>query len=212
MLVCLAALILFRVVEAIADEAQMESAVSARFGSKGVAAMRDWRQLIASLQGSAEREQLTRVNDYFNRRIRFAEDSVTWGQPDYWATPLETLGQGAGDCEDFTIAKYFSLRELGVDPRKLRLIYVRARIGGPSSTVTQAHMVLGYYATPTAEPLVLDNLLGEIRPAAQRPDLAPVFSFNSEGVYAGANISPIERISRWTDLLVRMRSEGYLPQ
>ena len=190
----------------------METTVGRRFGARGLAALKDWRRQIASLRGAAESEQLARINAYFNRRIRFADDQEVWGQVDYWATPLETLGQGAGDCEDFTIAKYFSLRELGVDPRKLRLIYVRARIGGPASSITQAHMVLGYYATPDAEPLVLDNLLGEIRPAGQRPDLAPVFSFNSEGIYTGSTVSPVERISRWKDLLIRMKAEGYLPQ
>ena len=208
----LLAIALTRADRAAADETQMEATMGKRFGAKGVAALKDWRQLIAGLRGLPESELLARINDYFNRRIRFADDQEVWGQVDYWATPLETLGQGAGDCEDFTIAKYFSLRELGVDPRKLRLIYVRARIGGATSSVTQAHMVLGYYATPDAEPLVLDNLLGEIRPAGRRPDLTPVFSFNSEGVYAGSAVSPIERISRWKDLLIRMKGEGYLPQ
>ncbi len=190
----------------------MEATVGKRFGARGLTALREWRQVIANLRNSSETEQLTRINDYFNRRIRFATDQEVWGQEDYWASPLELLGQGAGDCEDFVIAKYFSLRELGVDVRKLRLIYVRARIGGPASSVTQAHMVLGYYTTPEAEPLVLDNLLGEIRPAGRRPDLAPVFSFNTEGVYAGSETRPVDRLSRWKDLLSRMKAEGYLPQ
>ena len=64
--------------------------------------------------GLSEDEQLRRVNEYFNRRIRFAEDSAVWSQPDYWATPLETIARGAGDCEDFVFAKYFTLRELGI--------------------------------------------------------------------------------------------------
>ena len=62
----------------------------------------------------------------------------------------------------------------------MRLIYVKARIGGTASSLPQAHMVLAYYPTPDAEPLVLDNLMPEIRPASHAPDLQPVFSFNSE--------------------------------
>ena len=101
-----------------------------------------------------------------SRRIRFAEDSQVWGQTDYWATPLEVLARGAGDCEDYVFAKYFTLRELGVAEHRLRMTYVRARIGGAGSSVTQAHMVLSYYPTPDAVPLVLDNLVTGIRPAS----------------------------------------------
>jgi len=195
-----------------ASDTQMVDGAMQRYGATGATAVREWRALVASLPGKAEELQLRSVNDFFNRRVRFADDQEIWNQPDYWATPIETLGRGAGDCEDFALAKYFSLREAGVDAAKLRLIYVRARIGGPDSSITQAHMVVGYYATPDAEPQVLDNLIGDIRPASRRPDLSPVFSFNSEGVYAGGSVSSIERLTRWKGLLLRMRSEGYAPQ
>ncbi|WP_410499841.1 transglutaminase-like cysteine peptidase [Chitinibacter sp. S2-10] len=159
----------------------------------------------------AETEQLKRVNAFFNSKLSFNDDSKIWNTSDYWATPLETISKAAGDCEDFAIIKYFSLKELGVAPEKLRLSYVKAKIGGSNSTITQAHMVLTYYATPDAEPLVLDNLITEIRPASRRPDLTPVFSFNSEGIYAGSGAQPtaaIDRLSRWKDVLLRMKSEG----
>jgi hypothetical protein len=89
--------------------------------------------------------------------------------------------------------------------------YVKAKIGGNNSTTTQAHMVLTYYASPDAEPLVLDNLITEIRPASRRPDLVPVFSFNNEGIFAGGGSQPagsIDRLSRWKDVLLRMQTEG----
>ena len=124
----------------------------------------------------------------------------------------ETIGLGAGDCEDFSIAKYASLKALGLPVSQMRLIYVRARVGDPSRGIVQAHMVLGFYATPTAEPLILDNLVGDIRPASQRPDLYPVFSFNGEGLWVGGAASssadPTMRLSRWRDLLARMRDDG----
>ena len=73
-------------------------------------------------------------------------------------------------------------------------------------------MVLGYYARPTDEPLVLDNLIGNVRPASSRSDLAPVFSFNNSGLWvAGASTStadPTTRLSRWRDVLERMRQDG----
>jgi predicted transglutaminase-like cysteine proteinase len=184
-----------------------------RYGAEAVMKMDDWRNMLANALDLPETDRLERVNAFFNRRIRFEDDSIVWEQADYWATPLETMGRGAGDCEDFTIAKYVSLRLLGVPAEKLRLIYVRAQIGGSGSPVSQAHMVLGYFASPDAEPLVLDNLTGEIRPAGRRPDLFPVFSFNDAGLWvAGARQSsadPTSRLSRWRDVLRRMHDEGF---
>ena len=155
---------------------------------------------------------MKRVNTYINQHTQFGEDSVIWGQVDYWATPVETLGKSAGDCEDFAIAKYFTLLQVGIQQDKLRLIYVRAKTG--TSDLTQAHMVLAYYATPEAEPLVMDNLVGEVWPASRRPDLVPVFSFNSAGVFAGisgggAAAAGTGRLSRWEDLLRRAKAEGF---
>ena len=71
-------------------------------------------------------------------------------------------------------------------------------------------MVLGFYATPQADPLVLDNLVAGIQKASQRTDLTPVFSFDAEAVYVnGARSTSSERINRWQNLLVRMRQEGF---
>lgn len=183
-----------------------------RYGEGAGRVVEAWRQMIFDLDGQPVDVQLVGVNDFFNRRIIFADDIDIWGVPDYWATPLETMGRGRGDCEDFSIAKYVSLRLLGIDDDKLRLIYVSARIGGMFSQVTQAHMVLGYYPDPEAEPLILDNLLSEIRPASRRLDLQPVFSFNGAGLWvagAGAAVSDSSsRLSRWRDVLARMHSEG----
>src|SRR5690625_6260154 len=102
-----------------------------------------------------------------------------WGVGDYRARPLETLGVGAADCEDYVIGKYFSLIRLGVSPEKLRLVYVGAQVGGRSI----AHMVLGYYPQPDAEPLILDNLSGVILPVSQWTDLQTEYRVGSEEVY-----------------------------
>jgi predicted transglutaminase-like cysteine proteinase len=184
-----------------------------RFGPAAQASYNDWRKIVEDGQNLSDEEKLRRVNQFFNRRIRFGDDIQIWGQTDYWATPMETLGRAAGDCEDFAIAKYFTLRSLNVATGKLRLVYVRARFGGPDSQIAQAHMVLTYYATPDAEPLVLDSLISDIRPASRRPDLTPVYSFNSDGLWVGAAPAPtnggVGRLSRWQELLKRARDEGF---
>lgn len=194
------------------DGTRLQQTMQSRYGVAGVKALSQWLAMLQAQQGKALQQQLSAINEFWNRAVVHAEDSVLWSQLDYWATPLETLGKGAGDCEDFVVGKYFSLLRLGVPLEKLRLIYVRARIGGAGSTQSIAHMVLGYYETPVAEPLVLDSMVDLLLPASQRKDLTPVFSFNAQGVYvAGAQPSSVDRITRWRDLLVRMKQEGFLP-
>lgn len=197
---------------ALVDLDRVQVLATQRYGSHGAAAVQQWRQMLAQARAQPEAAKLQAVNDFINRHVAFTDDAVTWGQPDYWATPLETLGRGKGDCEDFTIAKYVSLLQLGVPPAKLRLIYVRASIGGPGSGISQAHMVLGYFSSPSGEPLILDNMLDGIDPASERGDLTPVFSFNSQGLWAGGQQAagdPTARLSRWRDLLARQREEGF---
>ncbi|MFI8608395.1 cysteine protease LapG [Pseudomonas sp. NPDC077649] len=179
-----------------------------RYGSLGAAKQRilDWDALIKSSAALSEADKLGEVNRFFNRTIRFTDDIRLWQQNDYWATPVEMLVKGAGDCEDYSIAKYFTLRRLGIPSEKLRITYVKAL------NYNQAHMVLTYYASPTAEPLVLDNLINDIRPASQRKDLLPVYAFNAEGLYlAGSNTrkSDTKKLSRWQDILKKMRAEGF---
>lgn len=159
-----------------------------------------WQQLIATIRDQPETEQLKKVNDFFNHQVKFLADIQHWNSNDYWATPLEFLASGAGDCEDFSIAKYFTLRELGVDEKKLRLTYVKAVELG------QAHMVLTYFAEPRSIPLVLDNLINPIKPATQRNDLLPVYSFNASGLWIakirgqGQKVGSSKRLSMWRDL------------
>lgn len=162
----------------------------------------------SSAQDDAQR--LKDINDFFNRRLAFREDAVTWGLPDYWASPLESLEKRAGDCEDYAIAKYFALAASGVPTVKLRMVYVRARLQGQSL----AHMVLAYHPQPGAEPLILDNLRPEVLPASQRTDLTPVFSFNTEGLWQGVSAveagDPMVRLSLWRELVAKVRAEGFL--
>lgn len=174
----------------------------------------EWINLLNTSKNLPTNEKLRRVNDYFNQRLIFTDDQENWGVSDYWATVLESLTKGKADCEDYVIAKYFSLRNLNIDDNQLRLIYVRARLGGMNSNIQQAHMVLAFYPTPDGEPVILDNLISDIRFASKRPDLAPIFSFNSQGVYTGiaaqANLTAggSGRLSKWQDLLNRSQKEG----
>lgn len=191
---------------------KMQETMRIRYGDDGLALLDAWQRMLADASRTPEEDKLTLVNQFFNHNVRYTEDALLWKKTDYWATPLELLGQRAGDCEDYTIAKYLSLLQLGFSNQQLRLIYVKAQVGGTQSKIFQAHMVLGYYSTPDAIPLILDSLINTIEPANKRPDLNPVFSFNSEGLWIGAkeiNADPTARLSRWRDLLARVREEGF---
>ncbi|HET8596650.1 MAG TPA: transglutaminase-like cysteine peptidase [Castellaniella sp.] len=178
------------------------------YGAKAERAVQAWQAMLDQAAGRDEQEKLRLVNGFWNQSLIGGEDISIWSKTDYWATPLESLAKGAGDCEDYVIGKYFSLLRVGVSPDKLRLVYVRAQIGGQSI----AHMVLGYYPTPQAEPLVLDSLIDRIQPAHLRPDLTPVFSFNAQGIYVpGGGRRSVDQIGRWRELLGKMRTEGFQP-
>ncbi len=196
------------------DPPELQRRLAARFGIERVVVLNEWLHLLDALPGQEELAILREVNDFVNRNIVFAADTDVWKQADYWATPLETIGQGRGDCEDFSIFKYASLRLAGIAENKLRLVYVKAHLRTPEGEVEQAHMVVAYYAAPDREALVLDNLDPEIRAASKRPDLKPVFSFNGEGVFTGASgrsggPRSQDRLSRWEDVLRRMHAEGF---
>ncbi|TVP49298.1 MAG: twin-arginine translocation signal domain-containing protein [Halomonas sp.] len=194
------------------DPQRLRQNMQRMYGQPGLAVLEEWFVLLQQLQGQDIQAQLRGVNDFFNRRIRWVDDIHVWGQEDFWATPLETMGKSQGDCEDYSIAKYITLKQLGVSSHYLRMIYVRARIG--RSQITQAHMVLGYYSTPDAEPLVLDNIVPSISPASQRTDLDPLFSFNSDGLWAGGSsesrADPLARLSRWRSVIERMQTQGFI--
>jgi predicted transglutaminase-like cysteine proteinase len=209
----LLALFACSLVVASADFERLRSLANTRYGSQAAQTVDQWQALIDDIKISPDSVKLVKTNDFFNTRIRFVDDIDTWQRKDYWATPLEFIGRRQGDCEDFSIAKYVTLLLAGVDMDKLRITYVKARLGGPASSHTQAHMVLAYYPTPGAEPQVLDNIVLDVRPASLRSDLTPVFGFNSRGLWVGgadrpASNNPGAKLSRWRGLLQRMEQEG----
>jgi len=194
-----------------AEREQLLAIARDRYGSDTAARVAQWQDLIEAMDGRPVGEQLDGVNRFFNVQLAWREDRAIWGREDYWATPMEAFSRGAADCEDFSIAKYMSLLELGIPVEALRITYVRARPAGGGAP--QAHMVLAYYPRPGAEPLILDNLAAYVLPASRRTDLTPVFGFNTAGIWVGdraapASRDPTARLSRWRDLLRRMREEG----
>lgn len=176
-----------------------------QYGPSARKRLLDWQDLIKTENGN-NLEKLEKVNRFMNK-ISFISDALHWGKDDYWATPVEFLASDGGDCEDFAIAKYFTLIKLGIAENQLTLTYVKAL------RLNQAHMVLTYYPAPGKEPLVLDNLINTIEPSSKRTDLLPVYSFNGAGLWLakqrnkGKLIGDSSRLKRWQGMLDRMTEE-----
>lgn len=184
--------------------AQQIQKSTAKHGPLAGKRLEAWQALVTDNLNAPEADKLNNVNDFFNE-VRFISDIDHWGIKDYWATPVEFLATDAGDCEDYVIAKYFTLKALGVAESKLYLTYVKA------VKLNQAHMVLTYFETPKSIPLVLDNLNSKIFPATQRKDLLPVYSFNGDGLWLakergkGQSVSSgTSKLTQWNDLLKKL--------
>ena len=175
-----------------------------KFGKRAADRLVDWENLIRTDNSPTDMAKLEKANRFFNEQIQFVNDIDLYKMNDYWATPIEFLCRRAGDCEDFAIAKYFTLKAMGMPEDKLNIQYVKAL------QYNMAHMVLTYLKTPAAEPLVLDNLIDTIEPASKRTDLLPVFSFNGTGLWLakqrgrGKLAGSSSRLKSWGDLQKRM--------
>ena len=182
---------------------QQLSAIENKYGSNAKKRVELWDSMLESSKNESVLNKIKNVNDFFNR-ITYKTDQAHWKKKDYWATPFEFMGTGAGDCEDYAIAKYFSLVKLGIPEDKLRITYVTYRGRG---NFDQAHMVLTYYHTPTATPVVLDNIDKTLQLATKRNDLTPIYSFNALGLWQAKNKGEAKigdnNLKSWKDLMSR---------
>lgn len=132
----------------------------------------DWRVLLDSLHGKKFHEQLDAVNDWSNAHP-YIEDIVNWGVQDYWETPYEFM-EISGDCEDYAISKYYSMRALGIPEERLRVIIVQdLNLGGI------IHAILGVYDDDD-ELWILDNQAPQVLPALKIYHYRPIYGINEE--------------------------------
>lgn len=144
-------------------------------GKKSVCATKEWNDMLSAIRGKSLREQLVSVNSWANKHP-YILDQVNWGMEDYWETPFEFIAL-SGDCEDYAIAKYYSLRALGLSNDKLRIIIVQDfNLGGI------IHAILGVYDGD--ELLVLDNQIKQVVPAMNIYHYRPIYGINEEEWWA----------------------------
>jgi predicted transglutaminase-like cysteine proteinase len=181
---------------------QFLKSMETQWGVQAAPRLKTWQRLARENRDTGG-NTLKTVNGFFNQ-VPYFTDLAHWRVVDYWATPSEMLGSFGGDCEDYSIGKYLSLKEMGVPVEKLRITYVRA------INLGESHMVLAYYPTPDADPLILDNLIGEIKPASQRPDLQPVYGFNDDDLWMGGASGQkggATNVRLWRQLLEKLQKE-----
>lgn len=162
-----------------------------------------WENMVFHDLGKTIQEKLKLVNDFFNQ-MQWADDKELWNKKDYWATPLESLIRNSGDCEDFAIAKYFTLLAMDVPEHQLKITFVRInnQLG---------HMVLFYYPENSTEPLILDNMEDKIVKQSERPELNYVFSFNNDGMWLNshktAQADEKNVIQKWAQMITKIKQE-----
>ncbi len=180
------------------------NAIENKYGSGAKIRIEQWDSMIQTSRNEPLLNQIKNVNDFFNE-LTYKTDLMHWKKKDYWATPFEFIGTGAGDCEDYAIAKYFSLIKLGISEDKLRITYVIYQKA--NSRFEQAHMVLTYYHKTGAEPVILDNIDRRLQLASKRSDLKPVYSFNASGLWQaktkGETRVGNNNLKSWQDLMTR---------
>ena len=142
-------------------------------GVEGACAGPTWLAFLDQLETGALSEQLIQVNRYVNE-IQYIQDVANWGESDHWAAPAEFFANG-GDCEDYAIAKYFLLRELGVPPEQLKIVVLHDR------RRRQTHAVLT--VTRDHRTLVLDNLRDRIVPWRELDHYLPIYSLNERSAW-----------------------------
>ena len=134
----------------------------------------DWQLFLGSLSQHSRDDQVERVNAYVNA-FRYVPDVRNWGKSDYWASPEELFRRG-GDCEDYVIAKYLSLRAVGVPARDLRVLVLH------DSRRDLAHAVLLWLHDDHT--LVLDNLYQNVMTwDAVGEFYRPLYSLNEDSAW-----------------------------
>lgn len=138
-------------------------------------AVKDWRRMIESIRSRPLGEQLKVVNKWANEHP-YIVDQLNWGTEDYWETPNEFMTV-SGDCEDYAIAKYYSLLELGIPENALRIIIVQdLNLGGI------IHAILGVYED--GKLIILDNQIQQVMPAVKIYHYRPIYALNASSWWA----------------------------
>lgn len=136
---------------------------------------RRWEKMLKEQEGKTVRQQMRAVNDFFNA-VKYIEDTDNWGLDDYWATPYEFMARG-GDCEDYAIAKYISLKRLGVPEKHMRIVIVQDyNLNGTVHAILEVKV--------DGKPYILDNQATRVIAESKIYHYQPVYAINEKAWWA----------------------------
>jgi predicted transglutaminase-like cysteine proteinase len=128
-----------------------------------------WEAMIAEQKGKSTMAQIEAVNDFFNA-VTYIEDNANYGVEDYWATPYEFMQRG-GDCEDYAIAKYLTLKRLGIPESVMRIVILQDNnLGGIMHAVLEVRQ--------GDKRLLLDNQAKEVVDESTIYHYRPIYALN----------------------------------
>jgi predicted transglutaminase-like cysteine proteinase len=145
---------------------------------------KEWEATIDRLRGKGVMTQLREINTEMNRKP-YVIDQVNWNLPDYWATPFQFLQKG-GDCEDYAIAKYMALKDLGVPVDDMRIVVLN------DLNLHTTHAILAVYVD--GKPYILDNQISKVVPASMIQHYQPIYSINEKGWWLHRNSESIQLV------------------
>jgi predicted transglutaminase-like cysteine proteinase len=157
-----------RILDDMVDESSAMADCAADAANCTSAALRSWRDLQQHARSQSRLDKLHSVNQFFNR-WPYKSDDEAFGRREYWASPTDFMAQ-SGDCEDYAIAKYFALRQLGFDKDELRIVVLYDRIRNVG------HAVLAVYDGDDI--LILDSLSNLITTHTRYRHYIPQYSMN----------------------------------
>ncbi len=141
-------------------------------------AMRGWDYIVSKARTMRKGYQLSYINRTINRLITYRDDRYVWKTAEYWASPQETLAKKAGDCEDFAILKYCSLREVGFKDANMRIVVLKDR------AASRYHAVLAAYYND--DWLILDNRFSRVRLQRDLLQYQQLYSLNDQAQWSHA--------------------------
>ncbi len=148
--------------------------------------LEEWAELLDTLRRADPERQISSINEFINA-TSFISDRDNWGMKDYWSAPGEFFANG-GDCEDYVISKYLSLRRLGFRADDLRLVVLVDRIR------RLAHAVL--VVELDGRTLVLDNLSDRVRSWSELPHYRPLYSLNEQAVWLHVRVRETAQLAQ----------------
>lgn len=129
-----------------------------------------WTKFLKSVVKKSKVDQVKAVNAFMNR-AKYITDPVNWGKKDYWESPIEFMAK-FGDCEDYAITKYMSLKRLGFKDAQMRIVAVK------DLNLKVGHAVLVVYLD--GKIWLLDNQIKQMVEAKSVRHYQPVFSINEK--------------------------------